>query len=108
MTMWAEESYHLRLASVKQNKCLNNVQTERFDQMNETSASSSSLSAIQALGERIESCTSWLHVLEVVEHPFPYLKVRDTVNGNIVGFSSEADYSTYVGIVSRQGAKCYA
>jgi hypothetical protein len=76
--------------------------------MNEALSPSSSSSAMQALGERIESYTPWLHVLDVVEHPRPYLKVRDTVNGIIVGFSSEADYTTYIGIMRRTGGNSHA
>jgi hypothetical protein len=69
--------------------------------MNEAQPSSSSLSAMQALAERIEEETPHLRVLDVCECPHPFVSVKDTVNGIIVGFSSEADYTTYVGMMSR-------
>ena len=56
---------------------------------------------MQALAGRIEAETPHLHVLDVCAYPHPYVKIRDTVNGIIVGFSSEADYTTYVGMMSR-------
>src|SRR5260370_37674521 len=74
---------------------------ERFDQMNEAQPSSTSLSVMQALRKRIEEETPHLHVLDVYEYPHPYIKVKDTVNGIIVGFSSEADYTTYVVMMRR-------
>jgi hypothetical protein len=40
-------------------------------------------------------------VLDVCVYPHPYVKIKDTVNGIIVGFSSEADYTTYVAITRR-------
>ena len=64
--------------------------------MNEAQASPSSLPAMQALRERIERDAPWLQVLDLVESPSPFVKVKDTINGIIVGFSSEADYTTYV------------
>jgi hypothetical protein len=66
--------------------------------MNEAQPSSSSLSAMQALAERIEEETPQLRVLDVYECPHPFVRVKDTSNGIIVGFSSEADYTTYVAI----------
>jgi len=76
--------------------------------MNEAQASPSSLPAMQALRERIERDAPWLQVLDLVESPSPFVKVKDTVNGIIVGFSSEADYTTYVGMMSRSGGKSHA
>ena len=64
--------------------------------MNEAQPSSSSLSAMQALARRIEAETPHLRVLDVCECPRPFVRVKDTSNGIIVGFSSEADYTTYV------------
>ena len=69
--------------------------------MNEAQPSSTSLSAMQVLHERIERDAPWLQVLDLVESPSPFVKVKDTVNGIIVGFSSEADYTTYVAITRR-------
>ena len=69
--------------------------------MNEAQPSSTSLSAMQVLRERIERDAPWLQVLDLVESPSPFVKVKDTVNGIIVGFSSEADYTTYVAITRR-------
>ena len=68
--------------------------------MNEASMSSS-LAAILALAARIERETPHLHVLDVYAAPTPFVEVKDTVHGIVVGFSSEADYSTYCQIVSR-------
>ncbi len=76
--------------------------------MNEAQPSSSSLSAMQALAERIAAETPHLRVLDVYECPHPFVRVKDTVNGIIVGFSSEADYTTYVGMMSRSGGKSHA
>ncbi len=69
--------------------------------MNEAQPSSSSLSAMQALAERIAAETPHLRVLDVCAYPHPYVKVKDTVNGIIVGFSSETDYTTYVVLMRR-------
>ena len=69
--------------------------------MSEAPPSSSSLSVMQALRKRIEEETPHLHVLDMVEHPYPFVRVKDTMNGIIVGFSSEADYTTYVGMIRR-------
>ena len=76
--------------------------------MNEAQASPSSLSAMQALRERIERDAPWLQVLDLVESASPFVSVKDTVNGIIVGFSSEVDYTTYVGMMSRSGGKSHA
>ena len=76
--------------------------------MNEAQPSSPLLSAMQALAERIEEETPHLRVLDVCAYPHPYVKVKDTVNGIIVGFSSKADYTTYVGMMSRSGGKSHA
>jgi hypothetical protein len=75
--------------------------------MNEAQPSSSSLSAMQALARRIEAETPHLRVLDVCDYPHPYVRVKDTVNGIIVGFSSEADYTTYVGMMRRSGGKSH-
>ncbi len=69
--------------------------------MNEAQASPSSLSAMQALRERIERDAPWLQVLDLVESASPFVRVKDTVNGIVVGFSSEADYTTYVVMMRR-------
>lgn len=76
--------------------------------MNEAQPSSTSLSAMQALAGRIVAQTPHLRVLDVCAYPHPYVKVKDTVNGIIVGFSSEADYTTYVGMMSRSRGNSHA
>ena len=76
--------------------------------MSEAQPSSSSLSVMQALRKRIEEETPHLHVLDVVEHPYPFVRVKDTINGIIVGFSSEADYTTYVRMMARTGVNRHA
>jgi hypothetical protein len=81
------------------------AETERFDQMSDQqhhSPSSPSWLAIQALEERIEAEAPYLKVLAVHVFPYPFLKVKDTVHGIVVGFSSEADYVTYCQIVHRR------
>jgi hypothetical protein len=80
------------------------MQTERFDQMSEYySHSSASLVSLVALCERIEAEAPALKVLAVYEFPKPFVKVRDTEHGIVVGFSSEAEFVTYCQIVSRKG-----
>ena len=66
--------------------------------------SPSSWLAIQALEERIEAEAPWLHVLAVHLFPAPFVKVRDSEHGIVVGFSCEADYLTYCQITARKGA----
>jgi hypothetical protein len=78
------------------------IHTERFDQMSEVRHTSSASSPpIQALRERIERDAPWLQVLDLVESPYPFVRVKDTINGIIVGFSSEADYTTYIAMMPR-------
>src|SRR6266478_6309950 len=90
---------------------------ERFDQMNEQPAHVqqqpasflSSLEAMLALRDRIEEESPSLKVLDVCAHPCSLLLiVKDTVHGIVVGFSSEADYTIYVGMVSRSGGNSHA
>ena len=76
--------------------------------MNAAQPSSSSLLAMQALAGRIAAETPHLRVLDVCACPHPYVKVKDTINGIIVGFSSEADYTTYVGMMRRMEVNHYA
>ena len=85
-------------------------QTERYDQMSEQQhPPSSSLSALQVFATRIEVENPHLHVLDIHEFPRPFVRVRDTVYGIVVGFSSEADYRTYVQITSyRTGGNRHA
>jgi hypothetical protein len=65
----------------------------------------SSLPAIQALEERIRHEAPHLQVLDLLEFPRPFIEVKDTIHGIIVGFSSEADYITYCQVVNcRKGA----
>ena len=68
--------------------------------MHEAPTPASSLSAILALAARIER-DSRFQVRDVFASPHPFVEVKDTVNGIVVGFSSEADYTTYCQIVSR-------
>jgi len=65
---------------------------------------SASLPAIQALRQRIEREAPHLHVLDVYEQPHPFVRVKDTLNGIVVGFSSEAEYTLYCQIVARKRA----
>ena len=76
--------------------------------MNETPVSPSALSVMQALRKRIEEETPHLRVLDVCEYLRPFVKVKDTVNGIVVGFSSEADYITYIAIMRRTGGSSHA
>ncbi len=76
--------------------------------MNEGSPSSSSLAAILALAERIACESPHLKVLDVFASSRPFVEVKDTVNGIVIGFSSEADYVTYVQIMSRTGGNHHA
>lgn len=68
--------------------------------MHEAQPSFSSLLAMLALAERITEETPWLHVQGTFAHPSPFVKVKDTVHGIVVGFSSEADYTTYCQIIA--------
>jgi len=43
-------------------------------------------------------------VLDVYEQPHPFVRVKDTLNGIVVGFSSEAEYTLYCQIVARKRA----
>jgi hypothetical protein len=43
--------------------------------------------------------------MSLLEQPHLYVKVKDTVHGIVVGFSSEEDYVTYCRIVSAQGGQ---
>jgi len=65
---------------------------------------SASPPAIQALRQRIEAEAPHLHVMDVCESPYPFLRVKDTLNRIIVGFSSEEEYTLYCQIVARKGA----
>jgi hypothetical protein len=85
------------------------VQTERFDQMSEQQQHSpASLFPLVALCERIEAEAPHLQIKGLYEFPRPFIKVKDTVHGIVVGFSSEDDYVTYLQIVSRMEVKRHA
>ena len=60
------------------------------------------LPAIQALRQRIEAEAPHLHVMDVYEQPHPFVRVKDTANGIIVGFSSEAEYTLYCQLILRR------
>ena len=67
------------------------------------------LEAMLALRDRIEEESPSLKVLDVCAHPSSsFLTVKDTVHDIVVGFSSEADYITYVGIMRRMGGNRHA
>ena len=70
--------------------------------MSEQQHSPASLFPLVALCERIEAEAPHLQLLALYEFPHPFVKVRDTVHGIVVGFSSEADYVTYCQIVHRR------
>ena len=71
--------------------------------MSEQWHSPASLAALVALCECIEAEAPHLRILGLYEYPRPFVKVKDTVHGIVVGFSSEADYSTYCQITARTG-----
>lgn len=60
--------------------------------------------AMQALSERIARETPELYVMNVCVSPRPYLRVKDSVNGIIVGFSCEEEYLLYVQAILRKEA----
>jgi hypothetical protein len=72
--------------------------------MSEYHHSPASLSALVALCERIEAEAPHLHIKGLYEFPRPFIKVKDTVHGIVVGFSSEDEYVTYWQITARKGA----
>ena len=77
--------------------------------MNEASTPvSDALEAIHTLADRIRRETPHLHVMNVLTHPYPFVKVKDSVYKLVVGFSSEADYVTYCQITSRKQASWYS
>ena len=58
--------------------------------------------SLLALRDRIKEESPSLRVFDVCAHPSsPFLTVKDTVHDIVAGFSSEADYLTYVGIMRR-------
>jgi hypothetical protein len=67
--------------------------------MNETP--SRALVAILALANRIERESTRFQVRDVFASPLPFVEVKDTEHGIVVGFSSEADYVTYCQITAR-------
>ena len=67
------------------------------------------LEAMLALRDRIEAESPSLKVLDVCAYPSSlFLIVKDTIHGIVVGFSSEADYLTYVGMMHRSGGNSHA
>lgn len=69
--------------------------------MSETS-STSSLSAILALAARLERDPRFV-VRDVYANALkPFVEVKDSVHGIVVGFSSEADYVAYLQTVHSQ------
>lgn len=83
---------------------MRHTQTERFDQMSEYHHSPASLAALVALYERIAAEAPHLQVMGLYEFPRPFLRVKDTVHGIVVGFSSEDELVTYLHMTTRKGA----
>lgn len=73
------------------------------------SETSPSLSAILALAARIERDTRF-QVRDVYVYALkPFVEVKDTIHGVVVGFSSEDDYVTYLEIAHTQrGGRSHA
>ena len=72
--------------------------------------SASSLDAILALTARIERDPRFL-VRDVYAYsPKPFVEVKDTINGLVVTFTSEAEYTLYLDVVlhDRTGGSRYA
>jgi|SRR5215470_17232319 len=112
MTMQAEVSYHVASQwSSRTDVCVwEHRKHERFDQMHakpehvqqRPASFLSLLEAMLTLRDRIAEESPSLKVLDVCAHPSsPFLTVKDTVHDIVVGFSSEADYLTYVGMMHR-------
>jgi hypothetical protein len=79
--------------------------TERFDHMSDQHYHSpASLFPLVALCERIEAEAPHLRLMGLYEFPKPFVKVKDTQHGIVVGFSSETEYLTYLQVVSRRRA----
>ena len=82
---------------------------EQPEQVQQPASFLSLLEAMLALRDRIEAESPSLKVLDVCAYPCsPFLTVKDTVHDIVVGFSSEADYLTYVGIMRRMGGNRHA
>ena len=59
---------------------------------------------LQALRERIEREAPWLHIVRCIEHPYPFIEVKDTSNLDIhVTFSSEVEFTLYIQVVGKGG-----
>ncbi len=71
--------------------------------MSEQHHSPTSLIPLVALCERIEAEAPHLQIKGLYEFPKPFIKVKDTMHGIVVGFSSEDEFITYLQITSRQG-----
>ncbi len=57
---------------------------------------------LQALRERIEHEAPWLHIVRFIEHPYPFIEVKDTSNLNIhVTFSTEVAFQVYIQVVGK-------
>lgn len=97
--MWAIWILAICLALVNQNKCL--LRNQKGLTMNEPITASSALSAILALAARMERESTRFEVRDVFAYPHPFVEVKDTQHGIVVGFSSEADYLTYCQITAR-------
>ena len=65
--------------------------------------SPAALVPLLALCERIEAEAPHLHIKGLYEYPRPFVKVKDTVHGIVVGFSSEDELVTYLRITTRKG-----
>jgi hypothetical protein len=70
--------------------------------MTESIMPSPSLTAILALAARLERDPRF-QVRDIYAHALtPFVEVKDTIHGIVVGFSTEADYVTYLQLVHRQ------
>ena len=87
---------------VKQNRCVP-YETQKGLTMHEASTPSSTLLAILALASRIERNPRF-QIRDVFAHPYPFVEVKDTAHGIVVGFSSEDELVTYLRITTRKGA----
>ena len=78
--------------------------------MHEAFPSASSLEAILALAARIER-DSRFRIRDVYAHSLkPFVEVKDTTNGLVVTFSSEAEFTLYLDVIfhDRTGGSRYA
>ena len=74
--------------------------------MSQQTTPSSTPVTLSHLQARIEQETPWLHVLGLISEPHWYVHCRDPRNHNIhVGFTTEAECSTYVHLLGKGGTR---